>query len=93
VLTIRWRENGGPPVKAPVRRGYGTSVIGDLIPYELGGSVDLDYEADGVRCRIEFPLKQATGQDLPTAHNGSTALTGSRSPRPADAAPQAVPSF
>jgi NO-binding membrane sensor protein with MHYT domain/two-component sensor histidine kinase len=61
VLAIGWHEVGGPAVKAPTRRGYGTSVICDLIPYELGGLVKIDYVTDGVRCRIEVPLEQATG--------------------------------
>jgi two-component sensor histidine kinase len=65
VLTIRWQEIGGPPVRAPTRRGYGTSVISDLIPYELGGTVNIDYVPDGVHCRIELPLEQASHQDRP----------------------------
>ena len=67
VLTIRWQEIGGPPVRAPTRRGYGTSVICELIPYELGGAVDINYVTDGVQCRIEFPLEKVAGHDLPTA--------------------------
>jgi NO-binding membrane sensor protein with MHYT domain/two-component sensor histidine kinase len=63
VLTIEWQESGGPPVKAPTRRGYGTSVICDLIPYELGGTVEMDYATGGVRCQIEFALEQVPGQD------------------------------
>lgn len=78
VLTIRWQEIGGPPVRAPTRRGYGTSVISDLIPYELGGMVDINYVADGVHCLIEFPLEQANHLDRPTP------LIGSRSDRHED---------
>jgi two-component sensor histidine kinase len=66
-LTIRWQEIGGPPVAVPVRRGYGTSVISELIPYELGGMVDINYETAGVHCRIAFPLEQANGHDRPIA--------------------------
>jgi two-component sensor histidine kinase len=78
VLTIRWQEIDGPPVRAPTRRGYGTSVISDLIPYELGGMVDINYVADGVHCRIEFPLEQANH------HNRPTPLTASPSNRHED---------
>ena len=67
MLTIQWQEIGGPPVGAPSRRGYGTSVICDLIPYELGGTVNIDYATDGVHCRIDFPLEPATGHDRPAA--------------------------
>ena len=56
-LVIAWRETGGPPTAAPTRSGYGTSLIRDLIPHELGGTVDLVFAADGVRCDIEIPLE------------------------------------
>lgn len=56
LLTIAWRELGGPPTSAPTRMGYGTSLIRDLIPHELGGTVDLAFKPDGVCCTIEIPL-------------------------------------
>jgi PAS domain S-box-containing protein len=56
VLTITWREHGGPPIAAPVPSGYGLSLIRDLIPHELGGAVDLKFPSDGTRCKIEIPL-------------------------------------
>jgi PAS domain S-box-containing protein len=60
-LSIAWRETGGPPIVVPVpaQSGYGTSLIRDLIPHELGGTVDLMFAADGVCCNIDIPLKQA----------------------------------
>jgi two-component sensor histidine kinase len=57
-LMIVWRETGGPPVSAPTQNGYGTSLICDLIPHELGGTVDLAFSSDGVCCTIEIPLKR-----------------------------------
>jgi len=56
ILTITWREVGGPPIMAPVRSGYGSGLIRDLIPHELGGTVDLIFQSDGARCEIEIPL-------------------------------------
>ena len=70
-LIVEWREVGGPPVVAPSRSGYGTSVIEDLIPYELGGSVDLSFAADGVRCRIAIPGRWVTADRSGFAPNGS----------------------
>jgi two-component sensor histidine kinase len=55
-LQLEWRETGGPPIAAPVRPGYGTSLIRELIPHELGGKVDLELAAAGAICRIEIPL-------------------------------------
>jgi PAS domain S-box-containing protein len=55
-LVIEWCETGGPPL-TPSLPGYGTSVIQDLIPYELGGTVDYVLAADGVRCKLEIPAR------------------------------------
>jgi two-component sensor histidine kinase len=40
---VHWEESSGPRVEPPRRSGYGTSVVHELIPYELGGSVDLEH--------------------------------------------------
>ena len=58
-LAIAWRETAGPPVVVPAQSGYGTSLIRDLIPHELGGTVDLVFAADGVCCNIDIPLDKA----------------------------------
>src|SRR5262249_30653580 len=56
-LVLEWQEVGGPPVAVPNYSGYGTSVIHDIIPYELGGTVDYELAAPGARCRVEIPAK------------------------------------
>jgi len=56
ILTITWRELGGEPIAAPIPSGYGLSLIRDLIPHELGGTVDLIFPSDGACCKIEIPL-------------------------------------
>jgi len=53
-LVLEWRELGGPAVAANASSSYGTSLIRDLIPYELGGTVDLVFAPDGVNCKIEL---------------------------------------
>jgi len=55
-LAIAWREFGGPPIAPTTTSGYGTSLIRDLIPHELGGTVDLIFASEGVHCSIEIPL-------------------------------------
>ena len=60
MLRIEWQETGGPEVAVPVRKGYGTSVIRDLLVYGLGGRVDLAFAASGVRCTIELPVDGGT---------------------------------
>jgi PAS domain S-box-containing protein len=56
-LVLEWIEAGGPPVIVPNHSGYGTSVIRELIPYELGGTVDYELAGGGVWCRVEIPAK------------------------------------
>jgi two-component sensor histidine kinase len=59
-IRIEWQESGGPRVVAPARTGYGSSVIRDLLAFELGGTVDLVFAADGVRCTTELPASAGT---------------------------------
>jgi two-component sensor histidine kinase len=56
-LVIAWRETDGPPVTAPRDASYGTKLIRGLITRELGGTVDLVFAPDGLRCDIQIPLK------------------------------------
>ena len=56
-LLIDWKELGGPPVVPPKRSGYGTCVVRELIPFELGGTVNLAFARDGLRCRLEIPAE------------------------------------
>jgi len=55
-VAIAWRETDGPPVTGPKNSSYGTNLIRGLIPRELGGSVDLVFPQEGLRCDIEIPL-------------------------------------
>jgi PAS domain S-box-containing protein len=61
-LSLEWQEDDGPAVTAPAQPGYGTSVIRDLIPYELGGTVELEFNPNGVRCTIEIAVEKETGR-------------------------------
>jgi PAS domain S-box-containing protein len=58
-LTLMWRELGGPPLPVEVQSGYGTNLIRDLVPHELGGTVDLAFASEGLICKIELPLERA----------------------------------
>lgn len=55
-LILLWRELGGPPVPPDVVPSYGTNLIRNLIPHELGGAVELLFVTKGVSCRIEIPM-------------------------------------
>jgi hypothetical protein len=55
-LAIEWQEFGGCQAGLPSLPGYGTSIIREVIPFELGGTVDLFVAPDGRRCRWKFPV-------------------------------------
>jgi PAS domain S-box-containing protein len=54
-LSLEWTERNGPAVAVPSHTGYGIRAIRKLIPHELGGTVDLTFDASGLRCRIVLP--------------------------------------
>lgn len=56
VVVIDWRETGGPPVLVPVRRGFGSRLIEEGLPREIGGEATLTFAPDGLRCQIRTPL-------------------------------------
>jgi PAS domain S-box-containing protein len=54
-LVLRWAENGGPPVKPPTRRRFGTQVMDTLIRTQLKGEMRSDWSVDGFACEIVLP--------------------------------------
>lgn len=61
-LRFRWRESGVKiAAAAPRRRGFGTVLIEQRVPYELMGAGALTFAPGGVCCEIAFPLTPAPG--------------------------------
>ena len=54
-MTICWKETGGPPVRAPERRGFGSTIIEKSIPFELNGRAELDFKLSGVEAEFWIP--------------------------------------
>jgi PAS domain S-box-containing protein len=59
-VTIDWREEGGPPVAVPERRGFGMRLLERGLARDLNGTVALDFAPEGVHCRISFPVSEPT---------------------------------
>jgi two-component system CheB/CheR fusion protein len=51
-LVLRWTEHGGPAVKPPTRRGFGTSVVNRMIRDQLKGEARFDWREAGLVCEI-----------------------------------------
>jgi two-component sensor histidine kinase/FixJ family two-component response regulator len=54
-LRLLWTEKGGPAVKKPAKRSFGTRLIGSL-GQQLSGRVEVAYEPDGLRYVLDVPL-------------------------------------
>jgi two-component sensor histidine kinase len=55
---LRWRERGGPPVRAPSRRGFGSRLLERGLKHDLAAKVKLDFEPGGLVCCIDAPLTE-----------------------------------
>jgi two-component sensor histidine kinase len=55
-LRLHWKELGGPPVKPPARRSFGSRLIDFAATQELGGAAELTFAPDGLASTIEIPL-------------------------------------
>ncbi|RVD45877.1 sensor histidine kinase, partial [Mesorhizobium sp. M4B.F.Ca.ET.019.03.1.1] len=59
MLSIAWKESGGPRVKEPSKTSFGTTFIQQSLEYELGGNVDLRFKRAGLECLLSIPLPKS----------------------------------
>ena len=68
-LELHWVESGGPLVRPPTRKGFGTTIIEHSVPYDLGGVAKLYYEPDGFRACFTIPERHlAVSGNAPAKH-------------------------
>jgi PAS domain S-box-containing protein len=58
VVTLTWRERGGPPVVPPARRGFGSKLI-ERSTGELDGEAQVEFAAEGLSYTVRIPLTPA----------------------------------
>jgi CheY-like chemotaxis protein len=59
-LELQWIEGGGPRVRPPKTRGYGTRVVTTSVEGQLGGCATFEWRPEGLRCTLRIP----TGEKL-----------------------------
>lgn len=62
-LILEWAEHRGPEVQPPSRRGFGRRLIERTIGKDLSGTLDMDFDPSGLRCRLEFPRQSRMRRD------------------------------
>ncbi|MCC2651038.1 MAG: hypothetical protein K0Q60_1193 [Microvirga sp.] len=55
-LHLRWEETGGPAVRRPLRRGFGSRLIERSLSQDLDGTAEISFPASGVVCIVDAPL-------------------------------------
>jgi light-regulated signal transduction histidine kinase (bacteriophytochrome)/CheY-like chemotaxis protein len=56
-LELTWMERGGRPIVAPTRRGFGSTLITQVVPFDLGGKAEIGYASEGVTASFVIPAK------------------------------------
>jgi PAS domain S-box-containing protein len=56
-FVLRWQERQGPPVPAPTREGFGSTVTRRMVEIGLQAEVRLDYEPGGVEWEVRAPAE------------------------------------
>ena len=77
-LQLRWQESGGPPVQAPAKRGFGSTLIDSSMKSD-GGTAAVSFRSDGVVWDLAMKL------DGPPASGAERAGGVPAAPAPAPA--------
>lgn len=54
---LTWEERGGPRISAPTRSGFGSTLIGRVVPFDLGGEAEISFPPEGARARFVIPAR------------------------------------
>ena len=61
-MILEWTEQGGPAVVAPRRRGFGSTIIEQSVPFDLGGDAEVAYRVTGLHARFCIPARHIAGE-------------------------------
>jgi two-component sensor histidine kinase len=64
-VAISWRETGGPPVKPPRKRGYGSIMLRRLVE-AAGGALTTEFPPSGAIAEISLPLEPRRSRTGPS---------------------------
>lgn len=59
-LKLVWSELGGPTVSSPARRGFGSRLLERGLAADLEAEVAMDFQPQGLVCRIDAPLAEGS---------------------------------
>jgi two-component sensor histidine kinase len=80
-LNLSWIETGGPEVKPPQNKGFGSRLIESAFAGEFGGSAAFDYRPDGLVCDIRVRLSAPPARSASGESGDHAAVTGANARR------------
>ena len=89
-LQLTWRERGGPPVKPPTRRGFGSTIVERSIPFELGGEAKVEYKLSGLEAEFCIPSRHVTWSGKGHAKSDAMRAAGDVSNTMPTSVPQSI---
>ena len=55
-VVFTWIETNGPPIEREINAGFGSKLISRVLSYDLLGTADFDFNREGFRCTLTFPI-------------------------------------
>ena len=89
-LKLSWKESGGPPVKPPTRRGFGSTIVERSIPFELNGEAKIDYKLSGLEAEFCIPSRNVVWKDGQMGNEEAVTSGASKPNNSSVGAPQSV---
>ncbi|MBI5110736.1 MAG: response regulator [Rhodovulum sp.] len=83
LMVLRWTETGGPPVRPPQSRGFGTRILESSVNQQINGRVTLDWRESGLVCSLVIPIGERP--DQPVGEETAPETADSHTPEPAGA--------
>jgi hypothetical protein len=74
-LQLWWAEHAGPPVEAPSRKGFGSSLIQRLLTTQCRAEIKFDFDRLGLRFQMSVPLVGAGLEELGSLRAGEPAAS------------------
>jgi two-component sensor histidine kinase len=60
---FQWREEGGPTVAPPTRKGFGSRLVNTVMANDFGGAVEVIYDPAGVALKLVSPAAGLLGPE------------------------------
>lgn len=56
-VRLVWRETSAAPIVPPSRRGFGSTIVERMIPFELRGEANVNYPPEGLLASFDIPAQ------------------------------------